>query len=214
MKKNSLVRVVSMALVLCMAVVPFSVFAEELPTQENGNTKTERNHVERKDGQGKEIRLEQVAEHTPENYDLWAELFENHENLKAIKDELKEQFEMIKEMRKEEGKNNFADLKLQVENEEITREEAKEIIDSFKADRKEKMEDRKEEIASEREYVKGLHETKRELNGQIKEAIESGDTSNVATLLNQILEINLELESHFEEMIEMMEERLQEINMI
>ena len=185
-------------LALMLLMVPTAVFAEETENEE-----------------WKDIRLEQVEEYTPENYDEWSRLFESKDLLSAERDALKAELEALVEnvwkpyidTLKGDAKDLMTayreDLKAQVQAGEITIEESKVLFEDYKTEvyadlilMKEENEADKAERLEERAYYDGLREERKTYNSNIKTSIESENFEAIPGYLNAILSINQELELH------------------
>lgn len=211
-------KMMMMGIVMALLLTPTAVFADELNTDEQ--SKEER----------QEIRLEQVAEYTPENYDEWARLFGSADVLKADRETLKVELEvLIETVWKPYIETLKGDvkvlvqaysetLKTQVEAGEITREEAKVLFEAYKVEAKVELEimraENQEEKAAreiEKAYYETLRAEKRTLNESIKLAVESETTDGVAEMLNAILIINQELENHAGEVNSQIDAKIEEL---
>ena len=199
-----------------LIMAPTSVFAEE---------------SEKEERDWQEFRLEQVAEYTPDQVAEWNRLFESKEVLKAereaLKDELADPIENVWKPMMDEVKEEYKalvhsyaeELKLQVENEEITKEDATALLQAFKDDlkadhiaAKAEREADKLEREADKVYYDALREERKALNESIKLAIENDETSAVAGYLNAILVINQELEAHAIQVNQAIQDRINEID--
>lgn len=198
-----------------LLMVPTSVFADT-------ETEDERDR--------REFRLDQVAEYTPEQVVEWTRLFESKDILKAEREVLKAELEDLienvwKPMIEEEKAEARAlveayagELKIQVENEEMTKEEATALLQTFKDDLRvdfeiAKLERQAEKEAREEErvYYDVLRAERKSLNESIKLAIENEETALIAGYLNDILSINQELEAHAIDVNNLIQEKINEL---
>ena len=202
--------------IMTALLLPVAAFADE---------------VEQEERDWKEFRLEQVTEYTPDQLDEWSRLFDSKETIKTERETLKAELELLIEtvwkpmIESEKGEakeaiQTYADeLRAQVIAEEITKEEATSLLETFKAELRvefDEMKAEREAEKSEREadklYYDGLREVRNGLNESIKTAIENGEFDLIAGYLNEILVINQTLELHGLEVNDTIQEKIDEIN--
>ncbi len=244
MKKNMIRNGLVIGMVLTMLVSPVSVFAqtqvedgdvfieESNPfiEEESKEVKNPFRQEEKEKVDFRTIRLEEVELYSPESLDIWTTLFESADILKAQKESIKAELEILVEevlkpfIEAQKAEDRLAvqtytqELKTKVENEEITREEAAVLFDEFIFLIKEKY----EELKAEKElnkaqneidkvYFTSLRESKKALNQEIKAAKESALDEIIPALLEQVLEINQELEAHAIEVLNSLQEKIDRI---
>jgi len=202
--------------IMTALLLPIAAFADE---------------VEQEERDWKEFRLEQVTEYTPDQLDEWSRLFDSKETIKEERETLKAELEVLIEtvwkpmIESEKGEakeaiQTYADeLRAQVIAEEMTKEEATSLLDTFKAELRvefDEMKVEREAEKAEREadklYYDGLRDVRNGLNESIKAAIENGEFDLIAGYLNEILVINQTLELHGLEVNDTIQEKINEIN--
>lgn len=232
MKSNLLKKGLISSLMLVLLVLPIGAYADELEREErpeevrrfSDTRDSERfNKGERKEfmnpfrdeTRDKESRvtnkLDLVKEYTPEDYDTWVQLIENKELLKAENKSIKAEIKEISKEKISEARDKVKRYKLELEEQiddgDLTREEAADLFDRYIESIKLEMEEYKEikeqfkNISEKnREYSKELFENKKEINEFIRNALESGETELIPEHLKLLLDINLELEANFQRM--------------
>jgi len=202
--------------IMTALLLPVAAFADE---------------VEQEERDWKEFRLEQVTEYTPDQLDEWSRLFDSKETIKTERETLKAELELLIEtvwkpmIESEKGEakeaiQTYADeLRAQVIAEEMTKEEATSLLETFKAELRvefDEMKAEREAEKAEREadklYYDGLRDVRNGLNESIKTAIENGEFDLIAGYLNEILVINQTLELHGLEVNDTIQEKIDEIN--
>tara|TARA_Y100000588_G_scaffold231174_1_gene244930 strand:+ start:303 stop:1022 length:720 start_codon:yes stop_codon:yes gene_type:complete len=196
------------SLLIFGALIPNTTFADEVPTDgdQGGNiqTKEMRNpfageKTERTPEEKAELRLELVETYAPDQVDTYSALVVEHQNLHAAIDSAKEEIKEIRESKREEAKEDLKayieGLKSQIENEEITREEAAELFDTYTEELKENREsfkpdqDALDKIKADLEANKSARQTVR---ASLKEAIDSEDTDAAYQLILDLIELGAE----------------------
>lgn len=197
-------------------LLPMGVFADD---------------TEQTEREWQDIRLEQVAEYTPEQFEEWSRLFESKETLQVEREALKAELELLIEtvwkpmIESEKAENKaliqaYADaLRDQVVGEEISKEEATVLLQAYKDELRLAYDDMKSEREAEkiiREenkiYFDGLRDSRASMNEAIKLALDNGEFEIVSDYLNEILVINQELELHAMDVNEQIIEAIEEIN--
>lgn len=217
--KRMLTKIMVLTLVSAAAILPMSSFANEVEKDANsGNPFMEKVKV---DPQTRLLGL--VAEYTPEASSQWETLFQSKETIKSTITSLKAELEPLieayrasnKETNMAEKEAFIADLRAQVENGDITTEEAAAIFETKKNERMEAKTTKK----SERENIKAERLAERQANRSEKKALgeilrlsasEENDAEVIAAL-NKLLALGLEAESKGYTHIENLETKLAEL---
>ena len=202
--------------IMAALLLPVAAFAEEVEPEER---------------EWKEFRLEQVAEHTPDQLVEWTRLFDSKEVLKSERETLKAELDILIEtvwkpmIESEKGEAKEAmkayadELKVQVEAGDLTKEEATALLETFKAELRAEFDEMKAKREAEKAlretdkvYYDGLRENRSSINESIKNAVENGEFDLVAGYLNEILVINQTLELYAIEINVLIQDKINEIN--
>jgi len=212
--KKLLSKVLVLSIITTATMMSFVTFADTT----EGNPFIEK---EKLSPQDKIIEL--ATEYTPENLDTWVNLFSEKEIIKADIEALKTEITPVKEayiaLMKEEFKAEkeafIADLWDQVNNGQITQEEAAEIFQAEKSARQEAADIRKEEkeeriaeILAEREAEAAERQALKEL---LKLSVEDGNDNEIISTLNTMLSKAIEAQTTGYERINTLTERLAEL---
>lgn len=204
--------------VFTVLLLPMGVFADDTEVEER---------------EWKEVRLEQVAEYTPDQYHEWNRLFDSKEVIKGERELLKTELEILietvwkpmigneKAELKELIQAYASELRVQVEEGSLLKEDATIMLQTYKAGLRVEFDEMKADKDAEklqREIDKVYYDTLRErragLNELIHSAVESKETEMISSYLNEILLLNQELERHGIDVNQHIEEKITELNEI
>lgn len=184
-----------MILVLAMAMlVPTMAFADEA---------TEGRPTERSEERVEKVKAsieDAITEYLPSRLDEWLAGKADHENVHVALEAMKEEQKLLNDARRAEIKETLMalkeSLKAQLENEEITREEAKAIIEEaklpYQADKEffTSIRTQAESLRAEKEINKNSRVALRE---SIKVMIQNEeDPSAIAAALSQLIDLQLQ----------------------
>jgi len=217
--KKLATKITILSILATMTAMPLASFANETDNhQTNGNPFMEKVKV---DPQTRILDL--AAEYTPDSVETWVSLFESKESIKetisSLKNEIKPILEANRENNKEEANANkeafIDDLWGQVENEEISEEEAATIFESKKNEHLEIRQEKKanrQALLEERESNKEANKAERvATRALLKAAIDNDSSDEIISALDTLLTLGLESQEKGYARIQILEDKLAEL---
>ena len=188
------------SLLIFGALVPTGTFADETTPQNSEKPAKEyRNPFEEQEKtpeEKAELRLEIVETYASDQVDTYTALDEEHksihDSIEAFRAEAEELRKAYQESLKEEVKAYIDDLKAQIENEEITRDEAAELFDAYAEEKKAERESKAIDRAELESLKITLEENKiarEEVRAEIKTALDTEDTDAAYELILEWIEL-------------------------
>ena len=218
--RKMLTKITVLSIVSATAILPMSSFASEIPTDtKSGNPFIANTKI---DPQEKILAL--ATEYTPESVAQWESLFLSKDTIRSEITSLKIQLDPLIEGYRLSIKDSFiaekdafvADLRAQIENGDLTTEEAAAIYETQKNQRTDTIIEKK----AERELIKAQRAAERQTNKTERKALgerlrlsvsEENDAQIILTL-NNLLALALEAESKGYTHIENLEAKLVELS--
>jgi len=182
------------------AIIPTGTFADEtIPQDDNQAKKEYKNPFEKTDKtpeEKAELRFEIVETYAFDQVDTYAALVEEHESIHesitALQNETKALRKAYQESLKEEVKAYIDDLKTQIEADEITREEAKDLFDLYAENKKVERENKgveRAELEALKTELEANKVDREEIRIELKSAIDAEDTETAYNLVVEWIEL-------------------------